>query len=248
MKLTLSSPLKDFFINQRFGENATPIYGQLGLMGHNGIDFRAPDSTPVYASHDGRVTFAGYDGSGGLGVVIRTNEQYEYAGEEAFFKTIYWHLKKDSLLVTGSQQVFRGQMIGLADNTGMSTGAHLHYGLKPIARGENDWTWFNLEQTNGYMGAITPEPYLVEKFTPFTRGMAIGDYSDDVKTLQAYFLRTGLMQPIPQDEFGYYGNKTAKAVLTFQIKYVQLSWYERYIMSGVRVGPKTLAKLNETYS
>ncbi|PIQ14563.1 MAG: hypothetical protein COW67_13165 [Flavobacteriales bacterium CG18_big_fil_WC_8_21_14_2_50_32_9] len=78
--------------------------------------------------------------------------------------------------------------------------------------------------------------------------MAIGDYSDDVKTLQAYFLRTGLMQPIPQDEFGYYGNKTAKAVLTFQIKYVQLSWYERYIMRGVRVGPKTLAKLNETYS
>jgi len=48
MKLKLYSPLKDFFINQRFGENATPIYGQLGLVGHNGIDFRAVDGTPIY--------------------------------------------------------------------------------------------------------------------------------------------------------------------------------------------------------
>ena len=51
--------------------------------------------------------------------------------------------------------------MGTADNTGCSTGAHLHFGLKPIAQGENDWTWTNSEQTNGYFGAIDPAPYFV---------------------------------------------------------------------------------------
>ena len=137
----------------------------MGLLGHNGIDFHAPDSTEVYASHDGRVTYAGYDGAGGLGVVIRTTEKFDYYRpdtgkfEPSYYKTIYWHLKKDTIKVTGGQTVKAGDLIALADNTGRSTGAHLHYGVKPIYKGENDWTWWNWEQENGYYGAIDPAPY-----------------------------------------------------------------------------------------
>lgn len=247
-KLKLYSPLKDFFITQKFGENATPIYGQLGLVGHNGLDMRAPDSTPVYASHDGRVTFAGYDGSGGLGVVIRTNEEMELLdGSTSYIKSISWHLKKNSLLVTGGQQVVAGQQIAQADNTGLSTGSHLHFGLKPIAKGENDWTWLNTEQTNGYMGAIDPQPYLVEKFIPFKYPMRKGDFSDDVQMMQAFFLRTGYMQPIPQGEFGWYGDKTCKAVKSFMVDSGKLSAWETIFWYGKNVGPKTLAELNLRY-
>lgn len=74
-KFELWYPIKTQLI-QGFGENLLPVYKQLGLLGHNGIDFSAYDGQPVRASHDGVVTFTGYDGSGGLGIVIRTTEDY----------------------------------------------------------------------------------------------------------------------------------------------------------------------------
>ena len=164
-KFTLQKPLKEWKINQEFGKNFNTFYTEMGMKGHNGIDFYALDSTEVYATHDGRVTFTGYDGAGGLGVVIRTTEKFDYYNtdtgklEPSYFKTIYWHLKKDTIKVTGGQTVKAGDLIALADNTGRSTGAHLHFGLKPIQKGENAWTWYNLEPSNGYSGAIDPMPY-----------------------------------------------------------------------------------------
>lgn len=161
MKLELYYPVKkpDLIYNQRFGENGTAFYSQLGMKGHNGIDFYAPDGFPVYASHDGEVVFCGEDGSAGLGVVIRTLEQKDYNGSLVWFKSIYWHIKKGSFKVKAGDKVKAGQIIAEADNTGMSTGSHLHFGLKPVAKGETDWSWYNLEQNNGYMGAIDPQPY-----------------------------------------------------------------------------------------
>lgn len=242
MKFKLYNPLERTTITQGFGKDTAPammkVYNDMGLAGHNGLDYWAPDDTPVYASHDGRVTFAGYDGSGGLGVVIRTNEEYEdVEGKSTYFKSISWHLKKGSLLVTGGQQVVRGQQIGGADNTGMSTGSHLHFGIKPIAKGENDWTWFNTEQNNGMMGAVDPTLYLVK----FQHEMKYGEQSQHVRDLQEFLKTLGLFDV---QGTGYYGAITAKAVLDFQIKYCSLSWYERYIMRGNKVGPKTLKALN----
>jgi hypothetical protein len=47
-----------------------------------------------------------------------------------------------------------------ADNAGFSTGDHLHFGLKPeFVQEEQPWTRYNVEQDNGYMGAISPAPY-----------------------------------------------------------------------------------------
>lgn len=160
-KLELYYPVKkpDLIWNQRFGENGTSFYAQLGLRGHNGIDFYALDGFPVYAAHDGEVVFCGEDGSAGLGIVIRTLEPKEYGEGTAFYKTIYWHLKHASFKVKAGDKVKAGQVVALADNTGMSTGSHLHFGLKPVARHEQAWTWYNLEQNNGYMGAIDPTPY-----------------------------------------------------------------------------------------
>lgn len=69
-------------ISQHFGENLVPLYAQLGLKGHNGLDIFAPDGAPVYAAHDGIVTFTGEDGSGGLTLVIRSNTWYDYDDEK----------------------------------------------------------------------------------------------------------------------------------------------------------------------
>ena len=161
-KFELYYPVKkpDLIWNQRFGENATTMYASMGLAGHNGIDFYALDGFPIYAAHDGEVTFCGEDGSAGLGIVIRTLVPHFYGKDnKCFYKSIYWHLKKGSFRVKAGDIVKAGDLIAEADNTGMSTGSHLHFGVKPVMKGESDWSWYNIEQNNGYMGAVDPKPF-----------------------------------------------------------------------------------------
>ena len=154
-------------VTNPFGANPTVngryIYKDMGMIGHNGIDIWATDGTPVYAAHDGIVSFASYDSNGGLGVVLLTKEPFEYVVEgevrSSYFKSIYWHLKEGSIKVALDQDIKAGDLLGLADNTGVSNGNHLHFGLKPCAKGENKWTWMNSEQDNGYFGAIDPAQF-----------------------------------------------------------------------------------------
>jgi murein DD-endopeptidase MepM/ murein hydrolase activator NlpD len=162
LKLELFFPTDDYLCFQRFGEchpAVCSIYKGMGLDGHNGEDIMAKHGQIVRAAHDGVVSFAGEDGSAGYGVVIRTHDKRQYKEEGAYFKTIYWHLKKDGIKVKAGQHVKVGDIIALADNTGISTGDHLHFGLKPVYQGEQEWQWFNAEQDNGFKGAIDPGPY-----------------------------------------------------------------------------------------
>lgn len=243
MRLKLQHPLKYIYITQSFGQNATDLYAKLGLKGHNGLDLRAVDGTPVYSSHDGRVTYAGYDGAGGLTIVIRTEKEFEdINGKPTFWKTIYCHLKKDTLKVTGGQTVIAGQHIADADNTGASTGSHLHFGLKPIYRGEEDWTWFNLDQANGYHGAVDPTPYFDNSIDVFKKVIKQGQSGEDVVQLQAFLVRKGFLVMPPNTQFGFYGKLTAQAVKAYQTsKHIPHN-------NGVQVGPLTLRALNEDYT
>ena len=52
-----------------------------------------------------------------------------------------------------------GDLIGYADNSGTTSGDHLHFGIKPQMEGEPDGIWYNYAQSNGYMGAVDPTPY-----------------------------------------------------------------------------------------
>lgn len=234
-------PLKYISINQKFGEKAQ-VYTDLGLLGHDGIDLYAPDSTPVYAAHDGRVMFAGYDSSGGLGIRIRTEDTHEYQGKEVYWATIFWHLKTGSLKVTGSQLVKQGDLIALSDNTGLSTGSHLHFALEPMLRSPNKVDFAPVDTGNGYRGYIDPMPYLPQTKN-FQVELELGQEGDAVEKLQAFLIRNGFMPPV-NVPLGYYGDKTSAAVLAFQKKYCKLSWYEEHVMQGTKVGPKTLEALN----
>lgn len=157
MKLRLYYPCRPFKVNQPFGTNPA-TYAQFGLKGHNGLDLFTLHGQPVYAAHDG-TCYPEVDSNQGHGVVIRSDEQYEFQGFQAHAKTIYWHLVKADAVVKTGQKVKAGDLIGYADSTGFSTGDHLHFGLKPQEWNEENWTWFNLAQTNGYLGAIDPAPY-----------------------------------------------------------------------------------------
>lgn len=139
------------------------LYKYWGMTGHNGLDIPCNDSEPIIASHDGLVVETSSDESAGLGVVLWDDVQ--------LIKTIYWHLK--SFPVKVGDRVKQGDVIGLADNTGFSSGTHLHFGLKQT---NQNGTTINYE--NGYAGSIDPWPYLVW----FQNNMLD---KEDVKFLQA---------------------------------------------------------------
>jgi len=175
MKFTLGKPLKNIRVNQYFGANATNMYKAQGMSGHNGIDFYALNGEPVLATHDGTAYYQ-IDQAGGHGIVLLSDKEYDYEGGQSFFKTIYWHLvdplkqpqyKSPIQDFTFGKAVKKGEIIGYADNTGASTGSHLHFAVKPVAKsGESSNSFYNLEQKNGYYGAIDPAPYFESGILP----------------------------------------------------------------------------------
>ncbi len=145
-KIKSLDDFKSKFLSQRFGDNKNSIYKEWGLKGHTGLDMPYNDRTPVYASHDGIVTFTGLDSAGGIGVDL-----WNKAGK---FKTRYWHLRAYKPNV--DDELKAGDLIGWGDSTGFSTGHHLHFALKLTDNKGN-----TINKDNGYRGAIDPLPYLV---------------------------------------------------------------------------------------
>lgn len=98
-----------------FGIRMHPIY-KVKMM-HPGIDFSAPQGTPIYATGAGKVTavtssFTGY------GKHVEIDHGFGYI-------TKYAHMSDYNVKI--GQTVERGQCIGYVGNTGTSTAPHLHY-------------------------------------------------------------------------------------------------------------------------
>lgn len=105
-------------IGDRFGMRYHPILHVRRM--HNGIDFLVNTGTPVYATGDGKVKFAGR--KGGLGKTVIIDHGFGYT-------TIYGHLSR--IKVRRGQKVKRGDLIALSGNSGrLSTGPHLHYEVR----------------------------------------------------------------------------------------------------------------------
>lgn len=183
-QLELWYPVKPFLVTQLFGINGEYYRANgIDIAGHNGLDLVATHGQPVYAAHAG-TCFPEIDSKQGNGVVIRTDEPYDFQGQEVRFKSIYWHLIKADAVVKTGQKVKIGDVIGFADNTGFSNGSHLHFGLKPQAWNENDWTWWNTEQNNGYKGAIDPLTYFNSYFA-IDSGKILTNLQQQLSTLRS---------------------------------------------------------------
>jgi len=98
-----------------FGYRVDPVYKTVKM--HAGLDFAAPQGTPVYATANGTITTAGNSGDGfGNHVIIDHGYGYE---------TLYGHMYK--VKARNGQRVKRGEIIGYVGSTGKSTGPHCHY-------------------------------------------------------------------------------------------------------------------------
>lgn len=122
-----------------FGYRIDPVYGTPKL--HKGLDFTAPQGTPIYATGDGKVTTAGYD-QGGYGNHVIINNGYGY-------QTLFGHMVRIKAKV--GQYVKRGEVIGWVGSTGKSTGPHCHYEVHINGR-EVDPIYF-------FYNDLTPEQF-----------------------------------------------------------------------------------------
>jgi murein DD-endopeptidase MepM/ murein hydrolase activator NlpD len=98
-----------------FGMRIDPVYGTPKM--HKGLDFTAPQGTPIYATGNGIVKVSGSTGNGfGNHVVINHGYGYE---------TLYGHMYR--IKARQGQRIKRGEVIGWVGSTGKSTGPHCHY-------------------------------------------------------------------------------------------------------------------------
>ncbi len=95
------------------GHVITQYYG----WRHTGVDIDGDYSSPIYASHDGTVTEAGWN-SGGYGIQIVVQGS-------GGVMTRYAHASK--LFVKDGDAVKKGDVIAMVGTTGRSTGTHIHY-------------------------------------------------------------------------------------------------------------------------
>lgn len=117
-KAFLKAPLKFSRISSRFSHNRFHPVLKINRA-HHGIDYAAPEGTPVYAIGDGRITHRGWDPKGGGNFIKITHN--------SVYSTVYMHLSGFAKDIAKGQTVKQGQLIGYVGKTGLATGPHLDF-------------------------------------------------------------------------------------------------------------------------
>ena len=101
-------------VTSGYGTRMHPLLGSARF--HRGIDLAAAMGSPIRAAADGKVVRAGWRGGYGRQVALAHGGGLD---------TSYSHLSR--ILARPGEAVRRGQVIGLAGSSGLSTGPHLHF-------------------------------------------------------------------------------------------------------------------------
>lgn len=116
----LKSPISGARITSRFTHSRLHPVRKVWRP-HYGVDYAAPVGTPVRATAEGSVSYAGRDGANGRMVRIRHKNGYE---------TFYLHLRRYGKGIKRGLKVASGQIIGYVGVSGEVTGPHLDYRIK----------------------------------------------------------------------------------------------------------------------
>jgi murein DD-endopeptidase MepM/ murein hydrolase activator NlpD len=118
-KALLRSPLKFTRISSRYTKSRRhPILGT--RRPHYGVDYAAPEGSPVWAIADGAIVFCGWNGGYGKQIIIRHPKGY---------KSMYGHLSRFAPGIRNGKSVRQKQIIGYVGSSGLSTGPHLDFRL-----------------------------------------------------------------------------------------------------------------------
>ncbi|VXB50948.1 peptidoglycan DD-metalloendopeptidase family protein [Massilia sp. 9I] len=125
-KAFLKSPLEFSRISSGFSMRVHPISGK--WKAHKGVDYAATIGTPIRASADGTVDFAGNSGGYGNQVVLKHWSNYS---------TAYAHMSRIAPGMRKGARISQGQVIGYVGSTGWSTGPHLHYEFRVAGQAQD---------------------------------------------------------------------------------------------------------------
>ena len=149
-------PIEPFQLTQGFGGNAA-AYKQFGLAGHNGWDLKTkyPDTPKgqryILSSWVSKFYKQGNEGTKGYGKYF---EVIVYLKNT--WKLTYAHCYSIESFTTR----FEGATMAISDNTGNSTGSHLHLTVK---KGQMITGVFqHYDPNNGYFGAVNPQLFFDE--------------------------------------------------------------------------------------
>lgn len=126
-------PLTQKFNDSRYRAS----YTKFGLLGHNGLDYGLSTGTTLLAPHKGKIVEATFDSTG---------YGYYYKIENEEEGSILAHLQ-DLPLKVGTV-LSEGEFVGKSDNTGNSTGPHLHWGYYRIPRNRDNGFNGYIDQTD----------------------------------------------------------------------------------------------------
>lgn len=131
------SPIEYRGITSKFGYRIHPTLHKKEF--HRGDDMKAKLNTPVYATADAIVEWAGMHKRSGFGKLIILEHVYG-------FKSYYGHLNK--IVIKSGQFVKKGDLIAYTGNSGLSSGPHLHYEIRFIHRALNPYYFIKWTQQN----------------------------------------------------------------------------------------------------
>lgn len=123
-----------------FGMRMHPVYRFRRM--HEGVDFRAPIGTPVYATGDGVISLAGRYST--YGITIKVDHGFGY-------ESLFAHLSALEAGIRAGRRVKRGDLIGYTGNTGVVEGPHLHYEILQDGR--------PVDPLNYMFADLSPEEY-----------------------------------------------------------------------------------------
>jgi murein DD-endopeptidase MepM/ murein hydrolase activator NlpD len=141
---------------QRFGMNLCD-YGQFGLRGHNGIDIGGLSGTPIVAPCRLWIAYTKDDDQGYGRMVRGETDSIKINGDYYKLELTFGHFSKVTSKVY--HWVEQGAELGLMGTSGFSTGNHLHFGVRVLAK-INETTWQVMNYDNGFKGSIDPEPFM----------------------------------------------------------------------------------------
>ncbi len=120
------SPIEYRGITSKFGYRIHPTLNRREF--HRGSDMKAKTGTPVYATADGIVEYAGIHKKSGFGKLVILQHALG-------FRSYFGHLNK--IVIKSTRFVKKGDLIAYSGNTGMSSGPHLHYEIRFIHNAVN---------------------------------------------------------------------------------------------------------------
>ena len=133
------SPIEYRGITSKFGYRIHPTLNRKEF--HRGSDMKAKMGTPVYATADGIVEYAGIHRKSGFGKLVILQHAFG-------FRSYFGHLNK--IVIKSTRFVKKGDLIAYSGNSGMSSGPHLHYEIRFIHNAVNPFYFVKWNVENYY--------------------------------------------------------------------------------------------------